>query len=390
MASITFNLVCFLANVDFARNFVKYLPSKDVARLIKVSKQFTPKYIIHIIKQDYKSLYYNFISQREKYYPLIFSFNFRCHDIDTLSEYLAKETIQNLKSNQPIIYIPDKIRTFNPHDKKIREILYQCFSLYLSKPIQMICEDGTISFNEVGSIINDRYASIDNKCGKWAYYFEDGVYSVDTTTNKYDENGNLNQLGIHDEQGYFLDGEFEGLYINTLFMLLHKFDIKLKNKFIVDQIIISPFEQEIEVKDLSCKLRSDVLYPHHMNSFHGNIEENLNLITQVDTMQFYSFIANIPTGMLRQFQTIITNGANRNVKENCYRYFLNDIYLDMVEVLGNFPLDKADINRVVEYYIRSYHNNQQDLPHHLLQIKKYNMTHLLDYIDWSALKNISI
>jgi hypothetical protein len=370
MASITYNLFCFLANIDFARNFIKYLPSKDVARLIIVHREFTPKYIMRLIKQDYKSLYYNFISQREKYYSLIFSFHFRCHDIDTLSEFLANETIKNLKSNQPMIYIPDQQHTFNPHDKKIREILYQCFSLYLSKPIQIVGEDGTISFDEVGSIISDSFAIID-KTGKWADSFEDGVYSVTTTIDRYNMNGHRDQLGICGADGYFLETEFDELHINTLFMLLHKFDIKLKNKFIVDRIVISPFEKEIKIIDLSCELRADVLYPHHMNSFYGNIEENLNLITQVDTMQFYSFIANIPTGMLRQFQTYITNGgANRNVEEDCYRYFLNDIYLDMVEVLDHYPLNEANINRVVEYYIKSYHDNQQNLQPHL-KTKKY-------------------
>lgn len=70
-------------------------------------------------------------------------------------------------------------------------------------------------------------------------------------------------------------------------MLLHKFDIKLKNKLIVDRIVISLFEQELSICDLCEDIRSDVLYPHHINAFYGNIEENLELVTRTNIMQFY-------------------------------------------------------------------------------------------------------
>jgi hypothetical protein len=357
MKSITFNLVCFLANTDFARCFVKYLPSRDFARLF-ICKGFNP---MSIIKQDYKELYLAFICQREKYYPLIFSFHFRCHDIDTLSEYLANETIKNLKLNQPMVYIPDQMRNFNPHDKKIREILYQCFSLYLSKPIQIVGEDGTISFDEVGSIMYYSKASIDTN-GKWK------SNSDRTSSIRYNSDGDVDYLGIYDEGGYFLNGDFDYLKINSLFILLHKFDIKLKNKLIVDYIAISPFEQEIQVDDLCEDIRSDVLYPHHMNSFYGNIEENLNLIMRVHNMQFYPFIAAILTGISSKF----IEESDNPYKDDMY-LLGNDAKI-YGHLLGDCLYGRVNMNRLVSYVIGDikycYHLNT------------YNTAHLLDYIDW--------
>jgi len=367
MASITFNLVRFLDNADFARYFVKYLPSRDFARLF-ICKGFNP---MSIIKQDYKELYYNFISQREKYYPLIFSFHFRCHDIDTLSEYLANETIKNLKLNQPMVYIPDQMHNFNPHDKKIREILYQCFSLYLSNPIQIVDKDGAISFDEVGSIMYYPDAYIDTN-GKWKSDRILRSNSDRTSSIRYNSDGDVDYLGIYDEGGYFLTGAFDELEINSLFILLHKFDIKLKNKLIVDCIVISPFEQEIQVDDLCEDIRSDVLYPHYMNSFYGNIEENLNLIMQVHNMQFYSLIAAIPTGISSKFI------EESNMIDNYVIYLLgND-----AKMYGHLLLDDTDfhgrmnMNNLVSYVIGDIKYREH--------LNTYNTAHLLDYIDWSV------
>jgi hypothetical protein len=365
MASITFNLFCFLSNIDFARNFIKYISSKDVARLIIVSKEFTPKYIMRLIKQDYKSLYYNFISQREKYYPLIFSFHFRCHDIDTLSEFLANETIKNLKSNKPMIYIPDQLRDFNPHDKKIREILYQCFSLYLSKPIQIVGEDGSISFDEVGSILYcDAFI---NKNGNWEL---NNCY--DDLTIRYNIEGELDHLGIYNENGDFMP-YLDAIVINPLFMLLHKFDIKLKNKLIVDCIVISPFEQVINVSEDLCEdIKATFLYPHHMNCFYGNIEENLNLITRVHNMQFYSFISAISTGMLYKF--IINKKKKQSIllgnDINIYGHIVEDHYI----------FNNNRVHSLVEY--ANGHTKYRDdyLQHSHLNPYQYNIANLLEYI----------
>ena len=383
MESITYNLVCFLANVDFVRDFVKYLPSKNFAKLIFISKEFTPKYIMSIIKQDYKELYYNFISQREKHYPLIFSFHFKYHDVNTLSEYLAEETIQNLKSNQPIIYIPDKIRTFNPHDKKIREILYQCFSLYLSKPIQMIGKDGTISFDEVGSIMSHRNAIIDTN-GKWVDSFENGVYST-KLIERYDNNGDSDPLGMFDEYGFYFI-ELYDIYINSLFVLLHKFDIKLKNKLIVDRIVISPFEQELSICDLCEDIRSDVLYPHHINAFYGNIEENLELVTRTNIMQFYSMISVVPTGiaylLFRHKVQFTYENIDENKDEDVYEYPIlgDDVNKYKHMLLDGSLSDEAHINELVSDHIRPNPHFKYNLQPHL-NTKKYNTAYLLDYID---------
>ena len=367
MESITYNLFCFLSNVDFARIFVKYLPSKDFARLIIVSKKFIPNYIIHIIKQDYKSLYYNFISQREKYYPLIFSFHFKYHDGDTLSEFLANETIKNLKSNQPMIYTPNQQYTFNPHDKKIREILYQCFSLYLSKPIQIVGEDGTIYFDEVGSIMFCN--AFINKNGNWELnnYYDD-------LTIRYNIKGELDYLGIYDENGYFMQ-YLDEIVINPLFMLLHKFDIKLKNKLIVDCIVISPFEQVINAsEDLCDDIRANFLYPHHMNSFYGNIEENLNLITRVYNMQFYSFISVISTGILYKF--IISENKKQSILLG------NDIniYGHIIEEHALFNTNNSCIYSLVEYANGHLKSRYDYLQNSHLNTYQYNIEHLLDYI----------
>jgi hypothetical protein len=364
MASITYNLFCFLANIDFARNFIKYLPSKDVARLIIVHREFTPKYIMRLIKQDYKSLYYNFISQREKYYPLIFSFHFRCHDIDTLSEFLANETIKNLKSNQPMIYTPNQQHTFNPYDKKIREILYQCFSLYLSKPIQIIEKDGKITFDEVGSILYC-YAFI-NKNGNWEL-----KNCYDDLTIRYNIEGELDHLGIYNENGDFMP-YLDTIVINPLFMLLHKFDIKLKNKLIVDCIAISPFEQVINVSEDLCEdIKANFLYPHHMNCFYGNIEENLNLITRVHNMQFYSFISVISTGMLYKF--II----NKNKKQSIL--LGNDINI-YGHIVDHDIFNTNGVHSLVEYANGHLKSCYDYLWGSYLNPYQYNIDHLLDYI----------
>jgi hypothetical protein len=376
MASITYNLFCFLANIDFARNFVKYISSKDFSRLIFVHKEFTPKYIMRLIKQDYKSLYYNFISQREKYYPLIFNFHFKYHNVDTLSEYLAQETINNLKSNQPMIYIPDQRRNFNPHDKKIREILYQCFSLYLSKPIQIVGEDGTISFDEVGSVAYSNL--VINKDGKWVCNFKDGIY-YNPEESRYNENEELDPLGFYDDSlGYLETCRIYEICINPLFVLLHKFDIKLKHKLIVDRIVISPFEQQIDAMDLHEKICKKFLFPHHMNCLYGNIEDNLELITRLDMNRFYSLISAISTGILPD--------VNKYKDEyNCVNtYLLGDdinIYRGMFSI-DSWANDFPYVNSLVEHF--TYNYNQQDLQPHL-KTKKYDTARLLDYIDWPSL-----
>jgi len=383
---ITFNLVCFLDNVDFARDFVKYLPSRDFARLSIVHREFNP---MHIIKQDYKELYLAFIRQREKYYPLIFSFHFKSDTADTLSELLADETIANLISNKPMTYIPDQMREFNVHGQKIREILYQCFSLYLSKPIQIVGKDGEISFDEVGSVLYRRDIIID-KNGKWADSFKDGVYSNEySDIDRYNDYGDLNPLGIYDEDGSYIYDEIYNFYINSLFVLLHKFDIKLKNKLIVDKIAISPFEQEIWIIDLPNILVHNILYPHYVNNFYKGIEINLDLIKNIDFNKFYSFIAAISTGYEGEYEY-----RNEKIEEDSFdrthpvihRYLMGtDInkYRDMVTTSEVSP-NNAEINELVDNYI----NSREDLDLYLqphLKTKKYDTAHLLDYIDISFL-----
>ena len=369
MESITYNLVCFLDNADFARYFVKYLPSRDFTRLIFVHKKFNP---MSIIKQDYKELYLAFICQREKYYPLIFSFHFRCHDIDTLSEYLANETIKNLKLNQPMVYIPDQMRNFNPHDKKIREILYQCFSLYLSKPIQIVGEDGAISFDEVGSVAYSDL--VINEDGKWVCDFKDGIYYNPEEESRYNENEELDPLGFYNDSFMYLEtcGIYE-ISINSLFVLLHKFDIKLKHKLIVDRIVISPFEQEIHAMDLHEKICNKFLFPHHMNCLYGNIEDNLELITRLDMKRFYSLISAISTGILPDVK-------DKDAYNCVNTYLLGDdinIYRGMFSD-NSWSNDVPYVNCLVQHF--TYNYDQQDLQPHL-KTKKYNTAHLLDYID---------
>ena len=369
MASITFNLVRFLENADFARCFVKYLSSRDFARLF-ICKGFNP---MSIIQQDYKELYLAFIRQREKYYPLIFSFHFKSDDADTLSEFLANETIANLISNKPMTYIPDQMRDFNPHDKKIRKILYQCFSLYLSKPIQIVNKDGEIAFDEVGSVIYRRGTFIDTN-GKWCDYFKNGVYSnYYASIDRYNDDFELDTLGIYDEYGNYIDDEGYSFYINSLFVLLHKFDIKLKNKLIVDKIVISPFEQEIYMLDLCENLVYNILYPHYVNNFYKCIEIHLDLVKNVNFDKFYSFIAAISTGYLGEKEDPDGDGTEPVI----YRYLLGtdiDMYRDMVGSSESSP-NNAEINMLVDGY-----QTDLDLQPHL-KSKKYNTKHLLDYID---------
>jgi len=361
------NLLDFIYNNDFANILVQLISSKDFAKLILISKEFKKDYILPIIKHDYEKLYFEFICERELVYPLIFSHHFVGLNATELSKLLATQTMANLYYNMPLSHIVNKDLNFNPHDKSIRRILYQCFSLYLFKTKRIVHSDGSISFDDVGSIIYFGGAIIDTN-GEWAdtydendkysksyefniIYKEDGSIDTDNSMLKYDYNDDgeleLDRLGSLGEDGMYIEDEFYNMYINPLFMLLHKFCIKLKNKLIIDRIVISPFEKEINIIDI-CENIRDIINTHHINCFYGNIEKKLEIEDDFQMLDsFYTFVASIP------------------IEKN-----FND---DLNKLVYSLIMNRSDI--MIEYNQLQPHNHTM----------KYDTKGLLDYLpvqDW--------
>jgi hypothetical protein len=180
--------------------------------------------------------------------------------------------------------------------------------LYLSETKRIVHSDGSISFDDVGSITSSKKAIID-KNGKWAdtyengeyrkkyelniLYNEDGSIDYDNSMIRYNDN-EIDRLGIYYDVYYSHLYEFYKIQITPLFLLLYKFCIKLKNKLIIDKIVISPFEKEIEVYNTDIH---DIVYTHHVNCFYENIQDNLQIENDFEKLNlFYTLVSLIPIG----------------------------------------------------------------------------------------------
>jgi len=376
------DLVAFVNYVDFATILVKYISSKDFAKLSLVSREFNIEYILARIENDYTSLYFEFISERERYYPLIFTHHFIGDNAMQLAKMLAYNTICNLKSGSTMSYIPDKDYHFSPHDRTIRNILYQCFSISLLKPIQIVHEDGSISFDDAGSIISSNFVYI-NTDGEWVDQYIDGVYDKQESNLQiiYGNDGNIDQLSSdmseHDEfyDFYYL---FDHLCINPLFLLLHKFCIKLKNKLIVDRIVISPFEKQISISYIDHDLQN-IFNTHHINCIYGNIEINLQNFNISKLRKFYELIALIPIGTMHYIRT-------RDCFD-CWYYILGDEYNDYIDLFADSKCSHPNNNQTnmsfIVYYAFAKKYNELNFcnniqPHK--NIRRYDTATLFDYL----------